>query len=221
MTRTHSKWNAKKAFGVLAILLLLVALDRGSKVFMESFLADKGTITLIPQVLGLYLLEGGNTGAAFGSFSGNTFVLIVVTGLVLAALLYTLLFRKFSSGWVACAAILVTAGGFGNLYDRVVYGSVTDFFRFLFIEFPIFNVADCYITVGAAVLVCFVLFSKHRNDPIFAGNVRAKEAKEPNTGETVGASAEHDRDPQSAADGKASSDCGREGSDEGGEARHD
>lgn len=176
MTRLTPKFEPKRFFGVLALLIALVLLDRGSKVYMEAHLAGRDVV-LIPHVLGLHLLEGGNTGAAFGSFSGNTLVLIVLTGLVIAALLYALLFLRFTSGWMTCAALLVTAGGAGNLYDRIFCGAVTDFFRFLFIDFPIFNVADCYITIGAVLLVGFMLFSPRRNDPIFVSPAGRTEEK--------------------------------------------
>ncbi|MEG2259540.1 MAG: signal peptidase II, partial [Oscillospiraceae bacterium] len=111
-------------------ILGLVIFDRASKVVLELVLADRGLVVLIPNILGLRLLEGGNTGAAFGMLSGNTFFLIFMTAIVLIIMIYVLLFKKFRSPVMKWALILVTAGGIGNLYDRIVYGSVTDFFEF-------------------------------------------------------------------------------------------
>ncbi len=148
------------------LILLLVALDRASKVFMTAFLAGKDTVVLIPKVFGLHYLEGGNTGAAFGLFKGMTGVLIGVTAVVICLMLYCLFCRRFSSKLMRAAAILITAGGIGNLYDRIAYGYVTDFFRFLFMDFPIFNVADCCVSVGAALVVLYI-FIAPKDAPIF------------------------------------------------------
>ncbi|MEG0912760.1 MAG: signal peptidase II [Oscillospiraceae bacterium] len=138
-------------------ILGLVIFDRASKVVLELVLADRGFVVLIPNILGLRLLEGGNTGAAFGMLSGNTFFLIFMTAIVLIIMIYVLLFKKFRSPVMKWALILVTAGGIGNLYDRIVYGSVTDFFEFLFMKFAVFNVADCFICVGAFIAVVYLL----------------------------------------------------------------
>ncbi|MDO4565741.1 MAG: signal peptidase II [Oscillospiraceae bacterium] len=148
------------------IIIALAALDRGSKVLLGALLADGSRRVLIEGVLGLRLLEGGNTGAAFGLFQNGTVFLIIVTLLMIMALLYALFFKRFSSPWLRCSALLITAGGIGNLYDRIAYGSVTDFIEFLFIEFPVFNLADCYVTVGAAVVIIWLLFAG-KNAEIF------------------------------------------------------
>ncbi|MEA4911962.1 MAG: signal peptidase II [Oscillospiraceae bacterium] len=147
-------------------ILLLVALDRASKVLATALLVGRGTVEILPGILGLYYLEGGNTGAAFGMFKGNTMILIVLTAVVVVLLIYCLFCRQFASKLMKIAAVLITAGGIGNLYDRIVYGYVTDFFRFLFIEFPIFNVADCLVCVGAALVVLSVLLSP-KDAPLF------------------------------------------------------
>ena len=151
----------------LALLIILVALDRASKVLLAAALANGESVTLIKGVLGLELLEGGNTGAAFGILQGGTGFLIAITVALIVALMYLLFCKRFASRWMYFSALLITAGGAGNLYDRVVYGSVTDFLKFLFMDFPVFNLADCYVTVGAAIMVCYLIFAGS-NAPIFA-----------------------------------------------------
>ncbi|MEG2525562.1 MAG: signal peptidase II, partial [Oscillospiraceae bacterium] len=126
----------------------------------EALLANGRTVTLIPGVIELRLLEGGNSGAAFGILKNSTGLLIVLTFALVFGLLWLLFFKKFASRWLTAAAILVTAGGIGNLYDRVAYGYVTDFFHFLFVEFPVFNVADCCVTIGAVIVCAYLLLSK-------------------------------------------------------------
>ena len=150
-----------------AILLALVVLDRLSKVLAVALLTVGETVPVIPGLVGFYLLDGGNTGAAFGILQGKTLLLTVLTFLMLGAMLYVLLFKRFTNKWVKWSVLLIAAGGFGNLYDRIVYGTVTDFLRFLFWPtFPIFNVADCFVVVGAAVLLVVVLCMKE-DAPIF------------------------------------------------------
>lgn len=150
-----------RRFWAAAIMIVLLAVDRASKLFMEQWLADKGLIEIIPGFLGLRLLDGGNTGAAWGILSGNTILLVVFTLIILAVILYILFVKQLRSHWLRVAVIFIAAGGLGNLYDRIVYGAVTDFFEFLFIEFPVFNVADCCVTGGAVVAIAWLLFSKN------------------------------------------------------------
>ena len=141
-----------------AILLgILVAADRLLKLLAETFLADGGTRVIIPGVLGATLLKGGNSGAAFGWFSGMTGVLTVFSLVCVLVLLYVLLFRRTTTKLGYAALILLAAGAMGNLYDRFVYGSVTDYLEFLFMRFPIFNLADVMVDVGALLMVICVL----------------------------------------------------------------
>lgn len=155
------------------IILILVAIDRATKLLAITFLAGKGTVEVIPKFIGLYLLEGGNTGAAFGMFNGKTIILSVVTFVVIVAMLYVLFLKKFTSKLLKTAVIMITAGGIGNLYDRVVYGYVTDFLRFLFFEFPIFNFADSLVSVGACLVVLYIIIAP-KDEPIFVKPIDAK-----------------------------------------------
>ncbi len=166
----------------ILVILALLAADRVSKLLIAAYLAQSGPVVLIPKLLGLRLLEGGNTGAAFGIFQGRRFLLVVLTGAVLLVLLYALLFKRFKSPVLKWSVMLIVAGGIGNLYDRIVYGSVTDFFELLFMDFPLFNVADCLITVGAVMGAVYLLVSC-RDDAIF---VRDEPNKPANKGEADG-----------------------------------
>lgn len=91
-----------------------------------------------------------NTGAAFSMFSGSGLALTLVTALMIAALAGWLIARPASlSKWTRTGLWLVVGGGLGNLYDRIVYGAVTDFIQLLFVRFAVFNVADIAICTGA------------------------------------------------------------------------
>ncbi|MEG1304461.1 MAG: signal peptidase II, partial [Oscillospiraceae bacterium] len=127
-------------------VLLLVFADRITKILAETFLVAGNMIPVIPGVVGLELLEGGNTGAAFGILRENRLALIILPLIVSCALLYMLFFMKIRSKLLKYSVIMILAGGLGNLYDRIFGGVVVDFIKFIFFEFPTFNFADCCIS---------------------------------------------------------------------------
>ncbi len=104
-----------------------------------------------------------NTGAAFSSFSDNTAVLSVFTGVILLAAVILLLTHKIKSNFVNACIILACAGGLGNLIDRIRLGFVVDFIEPLFIDFAVFNFADCCITVGAFLLIGYQIYDLIRD----------------------------------------------------------
>ena len=73
--------------------------------------------------------------------------------------------KKFE---LVCLA-MIAGGALGNLIDRVVSGAVTDMIRLEFVNFPVFNVADCFVTTGCALLIVYVLFSTGRKNAARAG----------------------------------------------------
>ena len=103
-----------------------------------------------------------NTGAAFSSFEGQQWLFALIFGLFTAAVLYDMWkkYMPFSKLERWCVAAIY-AGGLGNMIDRVRLGYVVDMIEVEFIRFPVFNVADCFITCGCAVLmVSLILFNK-------------------------------------------------------------
>ncbi len=99
-----------------------------------------------------------NTGAAFSSFSDNTILLTVLTVIILCICLILLLSRKFKNMFINICLMLVISGGLGNVIDRILYGFVVDFIEPLFIDFAVFNFADCCITVGAFMLIGYEIY---------------------------------------------------------------
>ena len=138
-------------------IILLVGIDRILKVMAETYLSSGQVIELLPHILGLKLLKGGNSGAAFGILSGHTGLLSAISIICSCVLLYVLVTKKFRHEIVRQAFVLLCAGALGNLYDRLFVQSVTDYLVFLFMDFPIFNFADCLVDVGAAVLIIHML----------------------------------------------------------------
>lgn len=108
------------------------------------------------QVLGFRYTE--NTGAAFSSFSGAGYFLIIFNIVVMAALIFFIRQMKFKSKTAYIAVMLVISGGLGNIIDRIRFGYVIDFLEFKFINFAIFNFADICIVSGAFLLLIYTLW---------------------------------------------------------------
>lgn len=125
----------------------VLALDQGSKAVVDLYFAPGDGMTLIPHVLSL--LRVHNTGAAFGLFPQGTAAFVAVAVAVTAVLGGYLLSGR-AQGLFGWGAALVAAGAFGNLLDRIQRGYVLDFL--VLPHFPVFNVADSAIVLGAFLL---------------------------------------------------------------------
>ena len=135
---------------------LMVAVDQYTKILADANLVMHAPpVKAIPYILNFRLLY--NEGAAFGMLSNHRYIFMSVTCVVVAAGLVLLLFRGFEKSLVAFPVAMVVAGGIGNLIDRFYLGYVIDFFEFDFVEFSIFNVADCCVVVGASLLILYFI----------------------------------------------------------------
>ena len=141
-------------------IALLIALDQLIKLLVLKYLAPIGSFPLIGGFVQLNYAE--NTGAAFGFFSGFTGILSAITFCVIAVGIYLLLTKKVKFGVPYVCAVVIIAGGAGNLIDRIFRGFVIDYIEPLFIDFAIFNFADILVTCGAAVLIFWILFDTFR-----------------------------------------------------------
>lgn len=143
--------------------LLLILLDQWSKYLAAHFLAGTTGIPLISGVFELFYLE--NTGAAFGMMDNLQwlFILIAVCMAAAAGYFYLRLPQETHYHGLRLICILIVAGAIGNMIDRIVHHYVIDFLYFSLIDFPVFNVADCYICVGA-VLAVLLLFTVYKDE---------------------------------------------------------
>lgn len=150
-------------FGILGILFLL-GLDQGSKYWAVANLKNQSAIPVIPGVFELRYLE--NQGAAFGILQGKRLFLLAFTLLIFIALLFIYSRIPPERHYLPLRAIcvLVAAGAIGNMVDRFAQGYVVDFLYFSLIDFPIFNLADCYVTVSCGMMFLFVLFFYREDD---------------------------------------------------------
>lgn len=140
----------------VAVIIVLTVIDRLTKYIAVSTVKINGPMEFLFGLFQFRYVE--NTGAAFSSFSDNTEILTVVTLLIILFCLILLLSRKIRSLFVNICLLLVTAGGIGNVIDRIAYGFVIDFIEPLFIDFAVFNFADCCITVGAFMLIGYEIY---------------------------------------------------------------
>ncbi|HYQ39574.1 MAG TPA: signal peptidase II [Pseudomonas sp.] len=149
---------------------LVIVLDQASKLYFESALQLYQQIVIIPDLFSWTLAY--NTGAAFSflaDHSGWQRWLFALIAAVVSAVLVVWLRRlpRRGQGWLAMGLALVLGGALGNLFDRVAYGHVIDFILVHWQSrwyFPAFNVADCAITVGAALLALDMFKSDKRGD---------------------------------------------------------
>ena len=149
----------------LALIGLLIAADQLLKRWAENALGG-GRVLQADGFMALRYVR--DTGAAFSMLSGRTVILVWGTGIVLAACTVYLLLGRSKNRFFDAALLLLIAGGAGNLIDRVRLGYVVDYVEPLFVNFAVFNFADCLITVGAALLLVWAI----------RGAVRDKSRKE-------------------------------------------
>jgi signal peptidase II len=156
----------KKIFLVADVLLiaLLVFLDQFTKHLAVIHLQDKPAFKIIDGVLELNFLK--NSGAAFGMLQNQKVFFILVAVLILVIIGYVL-FRlpdEKKYNILHIILVLIASGAAGNMIDRVKNDYVVDFIYFVLINFPIFNVADIYVTVATFVFVFLILFYYKEND---------------------------------------------------------
>src|SRR5699024_4127097 len=99
-----------------------------------------------------------NRGAAFGILQNQRWLFIILTVLICVGMFYYLYTSKNISLILRIAMSLILGGAIGNLIDRIKNGFVVDMFHFTFIDFPVFNVADCFVVVGTILLTYYLLF---------------------------------------------------------------
>ena len=130
---------------------------------------------MIPGIMNLHYLE--NRGAAFGMLQDQQTFFIVITSLflLLPAVLFFKIPRTRRMLPLHAVAVGILAGGLGNLIDRVRQRFVVDFFETAFMEFPVFNVADIYVTVSFAVLILLIFFKYKEEDFDFLSFRRREE----------------------------------------------
>ncbi len=144
----------KRGCRLLYLAVPVIAIDRIAKRLVLELLAPRGVQLAIPGVLSWAFVE--NTGAAFGMLAGS-WILPLATIALLAGLVIWLLRSPDMPDLLRAGLWLIVGGGLSNLYDRLAYGCVVDFIRLDFVRFAVFNPADIFVCVGAALAALSLL----------------------------------------------------------------
>ncbi len=139
-----------------AISIIIILIDQISKLIVSTSFNAETQITLIPKVLRLIYVK--NTGAAFSILSEHVEILGIISVLFSVLMVVYVIKTKPTHPLHKISISLIFAGAVGNGIDRLLRGYVIDFIETLFIEFPVFNIADISITVGAVLLIIYMLF---------------------------------------------------------------
>jgi signal peptidase II len=150
--------------------ILLALCDRFLKLYIIRNIAFGERVPFIRGVLDLTHVE--NTGAAFGRLQGMRWPLVAISAAAVIVIFALILTRKVRRPFAVWSLTLMAGGALGNLVDRLLYGRVVDMFLLTFVDFAIFNLADCFIDVGGIALCIYLIFISGREDK------KAKEAKE-------------------------------------------
>ena len=161
-------------FAMLALIPLLCALDQFTKYLTVSRFApyvsqylQSGASPFVPEADQVAAIPGlfhftfrANTGGGFSILSDHTWFLILIT-----AVFFVIAVLAVKKGWLTTlgqkwSLAVICGGAFGNLLDRVLRGYVVDMIELEFMNFPVFNVADCFITCGTLALLLFVFTEK-------------------------------------------------------------
>ncbi len=153
-------YKVKKITSIIYSVILIVIfiiLDQYTKSLAVTHLVE-GDIILIPGVLQLHYLE--NTGAAFSLLEGKQLLFAIITPILLVFLAYVLIRLPQNKKYTLLNYIIifVIAGAIGNYIDRITNNYVVDFIYFSLINFPVFNVADIYVTCSVIALFLVILF---------------------------------------------------------------
>lgn len=156
--------HRKEFFLALLSVLLLILIDQATKYLAVKKLKGRRPFVLIPHVFELQYLE--NRGAAFGVLQGQKWLFLLLTVFFLAALTFAYVRIAGKKRFIPLQILVffLYAGAIGNMIDRIRHNYVVDFFYFSLIDFPVFNMADIYITVSCMILLILFLFYYKEED---------------------------------------------------------
>lgn len=136
--------------------VICIILDQITKYYAYSILRTGSSINILEGIFRLNYCE--NRGAAFGVMQNKIWLFAIITVLIIGGVIWFMIKRKPKSKLLVVSLTLLTGGALGNFIDRIGRGFVVDFLDFCLINFPIFNVADCFVVIGAILLAIYILF---------------------------------------------------------------
>lgn len=173
--------NIKSGIIILIVSAALIAVDQIGKVLAVQNLKGRDPIILIDGVFEFHYLENPWAAFSIGKSLNNIFLYVVlILTIAFCCFLIWISFwipseKKF--WFIRVLVVLFLAGAIGNLIDRIVNHYVIDFLYFVLINFPIFNIADIYVTVGAVLFIVTFLFRSSVYEELFPSKKKKKEEK--------------------------------------------
>lgn len=165
----------KKLFSIYFLLTLaLIGFDQLTKFISVDNLKNKDSFIIFKDVFEFSYVE--NKGIAWGAFSGKLSIFIVFTIIITPIILFAIyrintMIEYFNKRinikafrFLQIVLVVLLSGAIGNLIDRIVHGYVIDFIYFKLIDFPVFNVADCYITISTIALIIICMFCLNNDE---------------------------------------------------------
>lgn len=156
--------KTKLTLGMIAGFIAAIGFDQWTKLLAVTKLMNQPPFPVWDGVFELLYTE--NRGAAFGMLQGKQFLFLVIAVVVLAAACYAVIRMPANRKYLPLhlIAMFLSAGAVGNMIDRFARGYVVDFLYFSLIDFPVFNVADIYVTVSMFVFILLFLFCYKEED---------------------------------------------------------
>ena len=174
------KWSKHKRNFIIfdfIMIIILIAIDQYTKHLAVLHLKDKPAYSIVDGIFELNYLE--NRGAAFGMLQNQKGFFILISCIVLMAICYILFKMPEEKKYniMHFLLVLIASGAVGNMIDRIRLEYVVDFFYFVLINFPIFNMADIYVSVACVLLAIVMLFVYKEEDLDFL-SIRPKKVRE-------------------------------------------
>jgi signal peptidase II len=164
------------------VIAVGIGLDQLTKLLSVLYLSPITTLPIIKDVIHLTYVE--NRGAAFGMLADQRWVFITVSTVAILAMLAYLYLGHADNMLSAISLSMIISGGIGNMIDRVFVGYVVDFLDFTFMDFPVFNGADCFVCIGAGMLILYLVLDTVRE--MRADKLKKAEAEKAENGESDG-----------------------------------
>ena len=141
----------------ICAVVLAVFLDQATKWIAVIFLEGNPSVRFIDWFMQFTYVE--NTGAAWGIFGSpdQRWIFMTLSSVAILAIMLYIFIMKPKNKLLRYSLALIVAGGIGNMIDRILLGYVVDFLEFTFIDFPVFNVADSFVCIGAAMLILYMI----------------------------------------------------------------
>lgn len=168
MNKTSLSKTKIKVLSVI-IMVVLVSVDQIIKYFVDAYLRPVGSVPVINNILQFSYYE--NDGAMMGLMSGKTATMTALAVICLIVIAFVIFSGKVKFGIDYCCIVLMMSGGLGNIIDRIFRGYVIDYIEVLFVDFYIFNFADCLVTCAAIVMIInqiYEIYKERKNKKVKA-----------------------------------------------------